>query len=87
MSASATLPAKTLKASLRRALLTVVLANLTYFLVEFGVARRIGSVSLFADSVDFLEDAAVNFLIVVALGWSIKKRARVAMLLSGILVV
>ncbi len=46
---------------LRRAVLVVALANLAYFFVEFAVARRIGSVSLFADSVDFLEDTAVNF--------------------------
>jgi hypothetical protein len=41
--------------------------NLAYFGVEFGVAVAIGSVSLFADSIDFLEDASVNFLIAVSL--------------------
>jgi Co/Zn/Cd efflux system component len=46
----------------------VAALNLAYFGVEFAVALKIGSVSLFADSVDFLEDAAVNFLITVALG-------------------
>jgi Co/Zn/Cd efflux system component len=60
---------------LRRAVLTVALLNLVYFLVEFSVARIIGSVSLFADSVDFLEDASVNFLVLVALGWSAARRA------------
>jgi hypothetical protein len=34
--------------------------NLGYFGVEFVMARVIGSVSLFADSIDFLEDATVN---------------------------
>jgi hypothetical protein len=29
---------------------------------EFAVGLAIGSVSLFADSIDFLEDASVNFL-------------------------
>ena len=67
--------------------LIVALANLTYFFVEFVVARRIGSVSLFADSIDFLEDAAVNTLIAVALGWSLKQRARIGMLLAGILLI
>ena len=43
--------------------------NLAYFGVEFAVALAIRSVSLFADSIDFLEDASVNFLILVALGW------------------
>ena len=35
--------------------------------IEFAIARVIGSVSLFADSIDFLEDASVNLLIAVAL--------------------
>jgi Co/Zn/Cd efflux system component len=72
---------------LRRAVGIVGLANLAYFFVEFYVARRIGSVSLFADSIDFLEDAAINFLILVALGWSLVWRARVGMLLAAILLV
>lgn len=59
--------------------------NLAYFGVEFTVALVIGSVSLFADSVDFFEDAAVNFLIFVALAWTAVQRARVGMLLAGIL--
>ena len=46
--------------ALHRAVTFVALANLGYFGVEFGVARAIGSVSLFADSIDFLEDAAIN---------------------------
>jgi len=72
---------------LRRAVIFVALANLGYFFIEFAVARKIGSVSLFADSIDFLEDTTVNFLILVALGWSTRKRARVGMLLAGILLV
>ena len=72
---------------LRRAVMTVALANLAYFGVEFTVALAIGSVSLFADSVDFLEDTAVNFLILMALGWSARSRARVGMALAAILLV
>lgn len=72
---------------LRRVVRLVALLNLGYFGVEFAVALAIGSVSLFADSVDFLEDASVNFLILVALGWSIRRRARVGMALAGILLV
>ncbi len=87
MTASSNPPGPTSDAGLRRVVLGVALANLAYFAVEFGVARRIGSVSLFADSVDFLEDAAVNFLIAVALGWSVKNRARIGMLLAAILLV
>jgi Co/Zn/Cd efflux system component len=69
----------------RRAVLTVALANLGYFGVEFAVALAIGSVSLFADSIDFLEDTAVNLLILAALGWSARRRAFVGMSLAGIL--
>lgn len=73
--------------SLRRVVAVVVLLNLGYFGVEFAVALAIGSVSLFADSVDFLEDTSVNLLILLALGWSRKARARVGMGLAGILLI
>lgn len=72
---------------LGRAVRLVAALNLAYFGVEFAVALHIGSVSLLADSVDFLEDAAVNFLIFAALGWSLRQRARVGMALAGILLV
>jgi Co/Zn/Cd efflux system component len=72
---------------LRRIVILVGLLNLAYFGVEFAVALHIGSVSLFADSVDFLEDASVNFLIALALGWSATARARLGMALAGILLV
>ena len=74
-------------AALRRAVRLVALLNLAYFGVEFAVAIAIGSVSLFADSIDFLEDASVNFLIFAALGWSAVNRARVGMALAGILLI
>lgn len=71
----------------RRALAIVALANLAYFGVDFAVAISIGSVSLFADSVDFLEDMSVNFLILIAIGWSPRSRARLGMGLAAILLV
>jgi Co/Zn/Cd efflux system component len=71
--------------SLRRAVLLVALLNLSYFFVEFGAAISIGSVSLFADSIDFLEDTSVNILILLALGWSLQARSRVGMALALIL--
>lgn len=70
---------------LRRTVATVGLLNLGYFGIEFAVALAVGSVSLFADSVDFLEDASVNFLILAALGWSARRRAQVGMGLSVLL--
>lgn len=75
------------KQALHRVVLWVALLNLAYFGVEFATARLIGSVSLFADSIDFLEDASVNFLILVALGWSAVYRARLGMVLAGILLI
>jgi len=70
--------------TLRRAVFVVALLNLAYFGVEFAVALAIGSVSLFADSVDFLEDASINLLIFIALSWSVPRRAVLGMVLAGI---
>jgi Co/Zn/Cd efflux system component len=49
--------------------------NLGYAGIEMVVALAIGSVSLLADSVDFLEDTAINLLVALALGWSLRRRA------------
>jgi Co/Zn/Cd efflux system component len=73
--------------NLRKVVIIVALLNLAYFGVEFAVALAIGSVSLFADSIDFLEDASVNLLIAIALGWSATYRARLGMALAGILLI
>lgn len=70
---------------LRQVVRIVAVLNLGYFGIEFAVARAIGSVSLFADSVDFMEDASLNVLILIAMEWSGKKRARVGMALAGVL--
>ncbi len=71
--------------TLWRVVIAVALANMAYFGVEFAVGLAIGSVALFADSVDFLEDASVNLLIALALGWEPRQRARLGMLLAAIL--
>ena len=73
--------------TLRRAVFVVALLNLAYFGVEFAVALAIGSVSLFADSVDFLEDASINLLIFIALSWSVPRRAALGMVLAGIVLI
>lgn len=46
--------------ALRRVTRLVGLLNLGYFAAGLAVALKIGSVSLFADSIDFLEDASVD---------------------------
>lgn len=76
-----------MKDNLRRVVVMVALLNLVYFGIEFGVARAIGSVSLFADSVDFLEDASLNLLIAFALSWSMQKRSLLGMGLAGLLLI
>jgi Co/Zn/Cd efflux system component len=72
---------------LRRTVRAVAILNLAWFGVEAAVALAIGSVSLFADSVDFLEDAAVNLLILAALGWSLRARSTAGLAMAGILLV
>lgn len=74
-------------AGIGRTVRLVAIANLAYFGIEFLVARSIGSVSLFADSIDFLEDASVNCLILLALGWSPSRRALMGKALAGILLI
>jgi Co/Zn/Cd efflux system component len=71
--------------TLRRTVIAVALLNISYFGIEFVVGLSIGSVSLFADSVDFLEDFSINLLIAIGLGWSPRQRARLGMLLATIL--
>ncbi len=72
---------------LRRVVLTVAGLNLAYFFVEASVALAIGSVSLLADSADFLEDTAVNLLIALALGWPLARRAAAGKVMAAIILV
>lgn len=71
--------------ALARVVALVAALNLGYFAVEISVALAIGSVALLADSADFLEDAAVNLLILLGLSWSVRARARLGMVLAGVL--
>lgn len=73
--------------SLRQTVLIVAALNLAYFGVEFVAALRAGSVSLLADSADFLEDAAVNILIFFALAWTATRRAAVGKVLAALLLI
>jgi Co/Zn/Cd efflux system component len=70
---------------LAEAVRAVAMINIAYFAMEFSIARDIGSVSLFADSIDFLEDASVNLLVLLALSWSAQKRAQLGSVLAVIL--
>jgi Co/Zn/Cd efflux system component len=73
--------------ALRLTVRNVAVLNLSYFGIEFAVALAIGSVALFADSVDFLEDGAINLLILAGLGFSVAGRAKLGMVLAAIILV
>jgi Co/Zn/Cd efflux system component len=73
--------------ALRSTVQNVAVLNLTYFGIEFAVALAIGSVALFADSVDFLEDGAINLLILAGLGFTAARRAKLGMLLAAVILV
>ena len=73
--------------SLRPVVARVAGLNLGYFGIEIAVALTIGSVALIADSLDFLEDAAINLLIFAGLGWSLRNRARLGTVMAFILIV
>ncbi|MGL5930737.1 MAG: cation transporter, partial [Dermatophilaceae bacterium] len=57
------------------------------FVGEASVALAIGSVALFADSVDFLEDTSIALLIALALGWSLARRALAGRVMAAVILV
>lgn len=71
---------------LRWTVLTVAGLNFAYFFVQLAVAIHAGSVSLLADSVDYLEDTAVNVLVFVALGFPLARRAVTGKVMAVIIV-
>lgn len=71
---------------LRTTVIAVAIINLVWFFVQMSVALSIGSISLLADGVDYLEDTAVNLLIAIALGWSVKTRSRMGKAMAVIIV-
>lgn len=73
--------------TLRQTVLIVAALNLAYFGVEFFAALKAGSVSLLADSADFLEDGAVNILIFFALAWTATRRAAMGKVLAAFLLI
>ncbi|XCB29818.1 cation transporter [Arcanobacterium hippocoleae] len=71
--------------SIRLVLWLVAAINALFFITEMCAAIFAGSVSLFADSVDFFEDGAIAALVMLALGWTARRRKTVAIILSGII--
>jgi Co/Zn/Cd efflux system component len=72
--------------ALRPVVARVAALNFGCFFLEIAVALAIGSVALVMDSLDFLEDAAINLLIVTGLGWSARNRARLGTGLAILLI-
>ena len=72
--------------SFKKAVLLVAVLNLLYFFIEFIAALNIRSVSLLADSIDFIEDASINFLIFFAISLTLAKKAKVSIILSIIMI-
>ncbi|EAA3799473.1 cation transporter, partial [Salmonella enterica subsp. enterica] len=62
----------------RRILWIALLVNLAMFVVEIGAGVKAGSVSLLADSLDFLGDSANYGISLWVLGMSLAIRARAA---------
>lgn len=67
----------------RRALWIVVLLNAGYGVIEMIGGFLSGSQALKADALDFLGDGSITFLGLIAIGWSLKLRAKSA-LIQGI---
>ena len=72
--------------SFKKSVLLVAVLNLLYFFIEFIAALNIRSVSLLADSIDFIEDASINFLIFFAISLTLAKKAKVSIILSIIMI-
>ena len=73
--------------TVKKSIFIVAVLNFIYFFVEFFIAIDIHSVSLFADSIDFLEDAFTNFLILLGLYLSLENRIKVGYVLIGIILI
>ncbi|MCV0367684.1 MAG: cation transporter [Nitrosopumilus sp.] len=67
----------------RKALWIVVLLNVGYGIFEMMGGLIVDSQALKADALDFLGDGSITFLGLIAIGWSLRLRARSA-LIQGI---
>jgi Co/Zn/Cd efflux system component len=72
------MPNKALDASYRRVLIAALSINAAMFFVELAASALSGSVSLQADALDFLGDAANYVVGLIVLGLSVKWRPRAA---------
>ena len=68
--------------SIRLNLILVIQINLFYFFFEYFYAHKINSVTLFADSIDFLEDISLNLLIYLSINNKKSKKIILPLVLS-----
>lgn len=64
----------------RQALLLCAWLNFGMLFIEAGLGWWIGSAALLADAVDFLEDAAIFGLAIVAINWSARARGQAGLI-------
>ena len=76
-------PAVEASPTYRRVLWLALLANAAMFLVEVACGLKAGSVSLLADSLDFLGDSANYGISLFVLGMAVTARARGSLLKAG----
>jgi cation diffusion facilitator family transporter len=69
----------------RRALWIVVLLNAGYGVVEMAGGFLADSQALKADALDFLGDGLISLLGLLAIGWSLRRRAQTALLQGAFL--
>ena len=72
-------PSATQSPGYRRVLWIALVVNAAMFAVEIGGGLQADSVSLLADAIDFLGDAANYGLALLVLGMALKWRARAAL--------
>lgn len=87
MTVAPNLPGKKIGSAFTRTVALVAGLNLGYFFVEITVALRQGSVSLFADGIDFFEDTSINVLILLALFLGAAFRRRAGYVLAALILV
>lgn len=85
MCASDEISASNLAPGARKTVAAVAGLNGFGAIVEVTIAIAIGSVALFADAADFLEDTLSNLLVLTALGWSVASRRKASYALAGII--
>lgn len=74
-------------AAYRRALIIAAVLNLTMMVVELGGAFYANSIALFADAVDFYEDAMTYFMAAALIGLGYRARAAFGAALAFMMIV